>query len=239
MNKSQENQQLDKIIRFMEFEANEIEQNIDTQSENDFNIKKNEIILKGKLKIDQLYKKKTKFMNRTTATMITKLMTNAKLEILNARDTFIKSVLADVNRELLKLRNHKSHYLKILRKLILQAMYQVLEEKITLILISDDMECVDLMIPELSQIYLANTGMNIEINIDNSIKLPNQEIGGVIVTAKGRRLLVENTLVINNINKIKEKATKELLYRTLLVYFCSIPIISQNLITYSTVVAAT
>lgn len=57
--------------------------------------------------------------------MITKLMTNAKLEILNARDTFIKSVLADVNRELLKLRNHKSQYLKILKKLILQAMYQV------------------------------------------------------------------------------------------------------------------
>ncbi|XP_050058544.1 V-type proton ATPase subunit E-like [Aphis gossypii] len=196
MNKSQLNQQLDKMIRFIEFEANEIEQNIDTQSENEFDIKKNEIILKEKLKIDQLYKKKTKFMNRTTATMITKLMTNAKLEILNARDTFIKSVLADVNRELLKLRNHKSQYLKILKKLILQAMYQVLEEKISLILISDDMECVDLMIPELSEIYLANTGMNIEINIDNSIKLPNQEIGGVMVTAKGRRLLVENTLVV-------------------------------------------
>lgn len=56
------------MIRFIEFEANEIEQNIDTQSENEFDIKKNEIILKEKLKIDQLYKKKTKFMNRTTAT---------------------------------------------------------------------------------------------------------------------------------------------------------------------------
>jgi len=58
--------------------------------------------------------------------MITTLMTNAKLEILNARDRFIKSVLANVNQELLKLRNHKSHYLEILKNLILQAMYQVL-----------------------------------------------------------------------------------------------------------------
>lgn len=71
-----------------------------------------------------------------------------------------------------------------------------MEEKISLILISDDVECVYLMIPELSQIYLANTGINVEISIDNSIKLPNQEIGGVMVTAKGRRLLVENTLVV-------------------------------------------
>jgi V-type H+-transporting ATPase subunit E len=74
--------------------------------------------------------------------------------------------------------------------------FKVLEQKISLILISDDVECVNSMIPELKQIYLANTGTNVEINIDNSIKLPTKEIGGVMVTAKGRRLLVENTLVV-------------------------------------------
>jgi hypothetical protein len=52
-------------------------------------------------------------------------MTNAKLEILNIRDKFIKCVLADVNKELLKLRDRKSYYTEILKKLILQAMYQV------------------------------------------------------------------------------------------------------------------
>ncbi|XP_026808481.1 V-type proton ATPase subunit E-like [Rhopalosiphum maidis] len=184
------------MVKFMEFEANEIEQNIDTQSEDEYNNKKNEIILKGKMEINQLYNKKTKLMKRTTATMITTLMTNAKLEILNIRDKFIKCVLADVNKELLKLRDRKSYYTEILKKLILQAMYQVLEQKISLILISDDVECVNSMIPELKQIYLANTGTNVEINIDNSIKLPAKEIGGVMVTAKGRRLLVENTLVV-------------------------------------------
>ncbi|XP_060849469.1 V-type proton ATPase subunit E-like [Rhopalosiphum padi] len=184
------------MVKFMEHEANEIEQNIDTQSEDEYNNKKNEIILKGKMEINQLYNKKTKLMKRTTATMITTLMTNAKLEILNIRDKFIKCVLADVNKELLKLRDRKSYYTEILKKLILQAMYQVLEQKISLILISEDVECVNSMIPELKQIYLANTGTNVEINIDNSIKLPTKEIGGVMVTAKGRRLLVENTLVV-------------------------------------------
>lgn len=57
--------------------------------------------------------------------MITMQMTNARLEILNIRDKYIKSVLADVNKELLKVRNNKSFYQKILKKLILQAMYQV------------------------------------------------------------------------------------------------------------------
>lgn len=59
--------------------------------------------------------------------MITEQMTSAKLEILNTRDKYIKSVLADVNKELLKLRKHRlCYYQEILNKLILQAMYQVI-----------------------------------------------------------------------------------------------------------------
>jgi len=62
--------------------------------------------------------------------------------------------------------------------------------------IPDDMECVKSMILELRQIYWANTGIIAKIKIDNSIMLPTQEIGGVMVTAKGRKLIVENTLVV-------------------------------------------
>jgi len=59
--------------------------------------------------------------------MITEQMTSAKLEILCTRDKYIKSVLADVNKELLKMRKHRLRdYQEILKKLILQAMYQVI-----------------------------------------------------------------------------------------------------------------
>lgn len=152
-------------------------------------------------------------------------MTSARLEILSTRDKCIKSVLADVNRELLKMRKHRlCYYREILKKLILQAMYQVkllwwyygrccnnkftlilvyfkvLEQEVCLILIPDDVEYVTSIIPELRQIYLADTGINIKINIDKSIKLPTQEIGGVMVTANNRRVLVENTLVVRLLN---------------------------------------
>ncbi|XP_060871846.1 V-type proton ATPase subunit E-like [Metopolophium dirhodum] len=185
------------MVKFIEFEADEIIQNIETQSEDEYHMKKKEMILKEKMEINQLYNKKTNLINRTSATMITEKMTSAKFEILNTRDKYIKSVLADVNKELLKMRKHRlCYYQEILKKLILQAMYQVVEQEVCLILVSDDVEYVTLMIPKLKQIYLANTGINVKINIDKSIKLPTQEIGGVVVTAKDRRVLVENTLVV-------------------------------------------
>lgn len=62
--------------------------------------------------------------------MISTKMNNAKLEILQRRDKHIKFVMADVNKELIKLRSNKIHYKKILKNLILQSMYQVLTNKL-------------------------------------------------------------------------------------------------------------
>jgi len=56
------------MVKFIEFEADEIEQNIDAESVDEYRIKKNEMILKGKMKVNQLFNKKTNIINRTTAT---------------------------------------------------------------------------------------------------------------------------------------------------------------------------
>lgn len=58
--------------------------------------------------------------------MISTLMTNAKLEILQSRDNHIKSVMADVNKKMTKIRSNKTQYKQILNNLILQGLYQVL-----------------------------------------------------------------------------------------------------------------
>lgn len=44
--------------------------------------------------------------------------------------------------------------------------FKVIEEKVNLILTSDVVKYVTLMIPEMRQIYLTNTGINVTINID-------------------------------------------------------------------------
>ncbi|XP_050440076.1 V-type proton ATPase subunit E-like [Adelges cooleyi] len=128
--------------------------------------------------------------------MISTHMTKAKLEILLSRDEHIKSVLAAVNEELVELRKDQNSYKPILKKLILQAMYQMLEKKIDLIVIPDDVDTVKSMVEELQEDYLAGTGLNVDINIDNRLKLSDQEIGGVMVTAQKRRIFVDNTLVM-------------------------------------------
>lgn len=56
------------MVKFIEFEADEIVQNTETQSENEYHMKKKEMILKGKMEINQLYNKNTNLINSTSAT---------------------------------------------------------------------------------------------------------------------------------------------------------------------------
>lgn len=72
---------------------------------------------------------------------------------------------------------------------------KILEENIYLILIPYDWELVKAMIDELQIIYKANTGMNVKININYSLEMPIEKVGGVIIKSKNHRLIVENTLV--------------------------------------------
>ncbi|VVC39217.1 ATPase, V1/A1 complex, subunit E [Cinara cedri] len=199
MNTDSKNIQVNKMIKFIDHDADEMKQGIDDLAEETFYAEKEKLISIGITEVDQLYNKQLKLINRETATIISTLITSAKLQILQSRDQHIKSVLADVNKELIKMRD-KNCYKHILKNLILQAMYQILEEKVNFILILNDVPYVESMTQELENIYRTKTGKNIEIKIENSSNLPIQEIGGVIVTAKNRTIIVENTMVLRLLN---------------------------------------
>lgn len=47
------------------------------------------------------------------------------MEILNERESHVKSIMDDVKKEMSKIRSDKGRYKDILKKLILQALYQV------------------------------------------------------------------------------------------------------------------
>lgn len=71
-----------------------------------------------------------------------------------------------------------------------------MEEDINLIVLSQDEDYVNSIVKELQNTYKAETGMTVYINIEKHLKLPIEEIGGVMVTSKNRRIVVQNTLVM-------------------------------------------
>lgn len=72
----------------------------------------------------------------------------------------------------------------------------MLEKEVNIILLSRDIDYVESIVDKLEKKYEKGTGMCVKINIERDLELPVQEIGGVMVTSKNRRLIVENTLVV-------------------------------------------
>lgn len=72
-------------------------------------------------------------------------------------------------------------------------------------MVSDDIEYVESIIDELKDTYQGCTGNKIKINIEYYLMLPIEEIGGVMITAKNRTVIVENTLV-NRLLHLAQKA---------------------------------
>jgi len=81
---------------------------------------------------------------------------------------------------------------------------KILEKQVNFILISDDVEYVKSKIDQLKTVYRMKTGINVEIHIDPHIQLPIQEIGGIIITSRNRKKMVENTLVTRLLNLTRE-----------------------------------
>lgn len=60
--------QLDRMSKFIDHDAIEIEQNIDDITENNYLMEKEKLIHRGIMEINQLYNNKIKLINRKTAT---------------------------------------------------------------------------------------------------------------------------------------------------------------------------
>lgn len=73
---------------------------------------------------------------------------------------------------------------------------EIIETDVSLILISGDGKLVKTMINELRETYKAKTGMDIKIEITFYLQIPIEEISGVVVTSKGGKLIVENSLLL-------------------------------------------
>lgn len=56
------------MIKFIDHDAKEMEQDIDEFTEENYQNEKEKLIYAGKMKIDQLYNKNIKLVNRKTAT---------------------------------------------------------------------------------------------------------------------------------------------------------------------------
>ncbi|XP_028814010.1 V-type proton ATPase subunit E 1a isoform X1 [Denticeps clupeoides] len=186
--------QIKHMMAFIEQEASEKAEEIDSKAEEEFNIEKGRLVQMQRLKILEYYGKKEKQIEQQKKIQMSNLMNQARLRVLKARDDMIIDLMSEARQRLSNIAKDSVKYQTLLDGLLLQGFYQLLEPKVTIRCRKQDVDMVKAAVQKNIPIFKAATKSNIEVNIDQESFLSPSISGGVEVYNSNGKIKVANTL---------------------------------------------
>jgi V-type H+-transporting ATPase subunit E len=186
--------QIKHMMAFIEQEANEKAEEIDAKAEEEFNIEKGRLVQQQRLKIMEYYEKKEKQVELQKKIQSSNMLNQARLKVLKVREDHVGNVLDEARRRLGKVTDNKAEYNLVLEKLIVQALYQVMEVQVHLRCRQQDVELVRGVLPTAMDMYKRTIEQDVNIMIDQENFLQDDVCGGVELIALNGRVKVPNTL---------------------------------------------
>lgn len=147
---------------------------------------KNKIIMNNGVRRNRLnYKKKIQSSN---------MLNQARLKALKVREDHVRNVLDEARRQLLSSIKDSDRYRDILSKLMLQALYQILEGDVLVKAREVDGPVVSSLFPDVLIKYKEASGKDLQLKLDTENFLPSECAGGIELTSGRGRIKVVNTL---------------------------------------------
>jgi len=186
--------QLRHMMAFIEQEANEKAEEIDAKAEEEFNIEKGRLVQQQRTKIMEYYEKKEKTVELQRKIQSSNMLNQGRLKCLKAREDHVKNVLDEGKANLSRISGDANRYPAILKGLIMQALFQMLEKELSLRCRQADLELVQQLLPGCLDELTKTWGDKTQVTIDKDNFLPPDSAGGVEVLTKGGRIRVSSTL---------------------------------------------
>ncbi|XP_076304523.1 V-type proton ATPase subunit E-like isoform X1 [Tachypleus tridentatus] len=164
------------------------------QAEEEFNIEKGHLVQDQRVKIMQYYEKKEKQIKLQKKIQSSNMLNQARLKVLKAREDHIRNVLDEARKHLGDLTRDQSQYQKILHRLIVQALLQMLEKEVIIFCRQQDFIVVQNSVTPALEEYCKTTSMDCKVVVDPENFLPSDMCGGVELIAQRGKIKISNTL---------------------------------------------
>lgn len=186
--------QINHMMAFIEQEANEKVEEIDAKAEEEFNIEKGRLVQEQRLKIMEFFDKKEKQVELQRKIQSSNMLNQARLKVLKAREDHIKDVLDEARKLLHSRTRDAARYQEVLKNLIMQAVFQLLESEVSIRCRKQDLDLVERSLDAISKEYVQKIGRGCKITIDKDNFLSPECAGGIELTAQHGRIKINNTL---------------------------------------------
>jgi len=186
--------QIKHMMAFIDQEANEKAEEIDAKAEEEFNIEKGHLVQQARVKVMEYYERKEKQIELQKKIQNSNLLNNGRLRVLKSREDHIKVLREDARKKLAELSQDVQGYKKILEGLIVQGLYQLIEDNVLIRCRQKDVAHVQEVLPKAIESFRSATKRDTKVTIDNNNFLSPDLAGGVELIAQNGRIKVENTL---------------------------------------------
>lgn len=194
LNDAEVRKQIEHMMKFIEQEAKEKVEEIDAKAEEEFNIEKGRLVQQERLKIMNFFEKKEKQVELQKKIQRSNQLNQSRLKTLKAMDDHIKGILDEAVQQLGKVTQDKARYEQVLKGLIMQGLFQLLEPSVTIRCRQQDLEIVKKGKDAAVEEYKKATKKSTEVTVDEQSFLAADCAGGVELLAKQGRIKVVNTL---------------------------------------------
>lgn len=183
-----------RMVAFIEQEADEKVEEIDTKAEEDFYTEKCRLVQQQKLLILDVYKTKQKNVERQKKIQSSQAKNAARLRILTTMNEHVTRIVAETKKKLTVITDQEKRYRPFLERIILEGLYRLQDKNVVLVCRKKDVKHVQAALDVAVKTFRKKTNIAGNVVIDKNESLPEESFGGVVLTSNGGKIRVVNTL---------------------------------------------
>ncbi|GAV53678.1 hypothetical protein ZYGR_0AK01800 [Zygosaccharomyces rouxii] len=201
---NQVNDELNKMQAFIRKEAEEKAREIQLKADQEYEIEKTSIVRNETSNIDANFEDKMKKASLKQQITKSTVSNKMRLKVLTAREECLDAVFEKALEDLRKIVGKEKDYKPILKSLILEATFRLLESKVIVKVSAKDKKVAESLVESISKDYKEETGSDLDIAISEEA-LDKKTAGGAVITNADGKIVVDNTLE-SRLNMLSQSA---------------------------------
>lgn len=194
LSESEVNDELVKMQNFIKKEAEEKAKEIRLKADQEYEIEKQNLVQKEILILDEQNANKLKKQSLENQIVKSTVNNKMRLKLLESKNQILNDIFETALTGIKTINGNKKQYTEILKNLILEALYKILELSFIIKLREEDVSLIKPILKDIETEYLQKTGLpKVELIISDNEFLVPENVGGVIVANKENKISVDNT----------------------------------------------
>ncbi|GAA5981693.1 hypothetical protein JCM5350_000457 [Sporobolomyces pararoseus] len=181
-----------KMTAFIKQEALEKAREIKVKADEEFAIEKGKIVRQESSNLDANFDRKKKQAEIERKIAVSNQNNKARLQLLEKREELLEQVFEEAKSRISEVTKDESKYGELLKSLILQALFTMMEKDIKVSGRPKDSNLLEKAAEEAAKEFEDKVGYKPKIEVDQ--ELGDKSNGGVLLKGYGSRIVVNNTL---------------------------------------------